>query len=132
MLLDEITSPNIKTKDYPTPYAFTGSSRKEETDISETLGWPLFVLIGWELPRQSFFYRSLLPSFEIDLSSVRPHFEPMSETYVTEVLSEEDIINEILEHDFIVRMPPVKEYTMWVKVKSVEKATPRIVEPEGF
>ena len=68
------------------------------------------------------------------MKSMKP-MKPMTETYetyVTEALSEENIVNEMLEHDFIVRMPPVKEYTVWVKVKSVEKATPRIVEPERF
>ncbi len=131
MLLDKITSPNIMTKEYPTPHAFTGSSRKEETDnISEMLDWPFFVSIRQELPRQPFFYRSLLPSFEIDLSSVHPYFEPMSETYVTEVLSEEDIINEMLEHDFVVRMPPRRRYAIELEVKSIKKAEPRFVELE--
>ena len=131
-MLSEIASQVVTTKDYPVPSPFTGGSRREEADISEILDWLFFTLTRQGLLKKPFPYRSLPASFEIDLSSVRPHFEPMSETYVTEVLSEEDIINEILEHDFIVRMPPVKEYTMWVKVKSVEKATPRIVEPEGF
>ena len=34
------------------------------------------------------------------------------------------------ENDLIVRIPPVKEASIKVKVKSIEKATPRIIEPE--
>lgn len=37
---------------------------------------------------------------------------------------------EILEHEIIVRMPPVKEYTKRVRIKSIEKGKPHIVEPE--
>jgi hypothetical protein len=119
----EITYRDVITKDYPTPDVFTGSS-KEGIDISE-----IRLLFPTKGPG---FYRSLLPSFEIDLSSVYSKLKCKTETYVTELLSEEDIISAMLTQDFIVKMPPVEEYTIWVKVKSVEKATPRIVEPEEF
>ena len=125
-----ITSQDITTRAYPILHALTGSSRKEETDITEILDWQLSVLMSQKLPKNPFSYRSLLPSFEIDLSSVHPHFDPMSETYVTEVLSEEDIINGMLEHDFIVRMPPKRRYAIKLEVKSIKKAEPRFVEPE--
>lgn len=125
--------PDVTTKDYPIPsYAFTGSSRKEETDISEIMDWLFFGLMRQGLLEPSFPYRSLLPSFEIDLSSVYSQFEPKIETYVTELLPEQNIVSGMLKQDFIVKMHPVKEYTVWVKVKSVEKAIPRIVEPEEF
>lgn len=126
----EMTSMDVTTEDYPAPYASTGSSRREETDINEILNRLFYALMRRELFRQPFFYRSLLPSFEIDFSSVYSQFESKIETYETELLSEEDIVSGMLKQDFIVKMPPVKEYTVCVKVKSVEKATPRIVEPE--
>lgn len=131
-MLYEITSRDVTIKDYPIPYAFTGGSRREETDISEILDWMFFVLTRQELFKKPFFCRNLLSSFEIDLSSVRPHFEPRIETSLIEESYEEILPEEMLEYDVVVRMPPLKEYTMWVKVKSVERATPRIVEPEGF
>ena len=34
-----------------------------------------------------------------------------------------------VEFDIVVRMPPLREWSARVKVKSVEKAKPRIVEP---
>jgi len=129
-MLGEITSRDITTEDYPVPFPFTGGSRREEAEISEILDRLFFVLTRQELLKKPFFYRSLLASFEIDLSSVYSQFEPASGTYITEVLSEEDIINEMLEHDFIVRMPPRKRYTIELEVKSIKKAKPRIVEPE--
>ncbi len=129
-MLYEITSRDVTTKDYLIPYAFTGSSMGEETDISEILERLLFALIRQELFRQPFFYRSLLPSFEIDLSSVHPHFEPITGTSLIEEFYEEILPEETLEYDIIVRMPPRKRYTIELEVKNIKKAEPRIVEPE--
>jgi len=41
-------------------------------------------------------------------------------------------LKNLSRNDVIVRMPPVKQYVVEVKIKSVEKAVPRIVEPEGL
>ena len=69
----------------------------------------------------------------IDLSStIYPLYEPTSETFWIEELSEEDIISEMVDHDLIVRMSPVKEYTVRAKIKWVKKGMPRVVEPTGF
>jgi len=43
-------------------------------------------------------------------------------------ISEEDIALEMIEHDFVVKMPPKKEYKIHVLVKSVSRGEPRIVE----
>lgn len=51
-------------------------------------------------------------------------------TIDVEEISDEDIMIAMLENDFIVKMPPRKEYKIRVRVKSIEKASPRIVEPE--
>lgn len=47
-------------------------------------------------------------------------------------LSEKDMTIYTLENNFIVRMPPIKEWKTLVKIKSVEKAKPRILEFEEF
>jgi len=48
-------------------------------------------------------------------------------------LSDKELkILENMEFDVFVRMPPIKEWSARVKVKSVEKATPRIFELEDF
>lgn len=38
---------------------------------------------------------------------------------------------EDVESDIVVRIPPIKEQIVRVKIKSVKKATPHIVKPEG-
>lgn len=129
-MLCEITSWDVITEDYPIPHAFTGSSRREETDISEILDWFFFILMRQELLKKPFFYRSLLPSFEIDLSSVRPYFEPRSETSLIEESYEEILPKEMLEYDVVVQMPPRRRYIIELEVKSIRKAEPKIVEPE--
>jgi hypothetical protein len=117
----------VATKDYSIPYASTVSSI-EEVGISGD--WLTSASTRQASFKEPFYYRSLLSLFEIDSSSVCPDFVPMSETYMTEPLSEEDIINEMLEHDFIVRMPPRRRYTIELEIKSIKKAEPKIVEPE--
>jgi hypothetical protein len=51
---------------------------------------------------------------------------------VNEEISDEMIAAGMLEHDFVVQMPPVREYTLRVRIRSIEKATPHIVEPEDI
>ncbi len=132
MMLSENASQVVTNKDYPDPSPFTGGSRREEMDISEILDRQFFVLTRRNLPKKLFLYQSLPTPLEIDSSSVYPYFKVATETHVSQELTEEDIIGEMLEHDFIVRMSPVKEYTVQARIKSVEKAVPRIVEPEVF
>ncbi len=45
-------------------------------------------------------------------------------------ISEEMIVSEMIDRDFIVQMPPVNKYTIQVKIKGIKKASPRVVEPE--
>lgn len=51
---------------------------------------------------------------------------------VSEEISDEMIATGMLEHDFVVQMPPVREYTLRVRIKSIEKATPHVVGPEDI
>lgn len=41
-----------------------------------------------------------------------------------------NLIPEDIEFDVVVRMPPVKEQIVLVRVRGTEKATPHVVEPE--
>ncbi len=125
-MLCEIASQVVTTKDYLVTPAFTGSSREE--DIGEMLDSRFFIMTRQELHREPFSFQRPPELFEIDLSSVYSQTESKIETYITKLQSEEDIISGILKQDFIVRMPPIKQYRVCVNVKSVEKATPRIVE----
>jgi hypothetical protein len=140
--LQEVTSQNYLIHDLP-----SGSST-EETNITKILDNLSSTWIRQKSEECFYPYPNLLPLLEIDWSTVlrllplleidwstvlRPFFEVKSETSLVEIkeISEEAIVTGVMKHDFIVRMPPIKEYTLRVKVKSIEKATPHIVEPEG-
>lgn len=130
-MLYETTSEDVLVKDYPISLASTLSSGRKEPDVSEILDSVIVHLAEREFFQAFFFYRSFQRAFEIDMSSVHPLFEATTETYIAEALSEEDIVDEMLEHDFVVKMSPVKEYTVRTRIRSVTKGTPRIVEPES-
>jgi hypothetical protein len=51
---------------------------------------------------------------------------------INEDISEEDIMIAMQEHELIIRIIPVKKYKIRVKVKSIKKASPRVIEPEGI
>lgn len=122
----EITSQDIKIKLYPIRYC---RSRREESNLlDETLERLLLGTPGFP----TLLYQSLTSMFQVDVSSIYPHFKPRSETSLIEEFYGEISREETLEHDIIVRLAPIREYTVRVKIKDVEKATPRIVEPEGF
>lgn len=124
-----VTVWDTEDKPYAIQGTFTGSSREEEIDTSEELENLFLLLIR---PGLDFLYRGFSQVFQVDASSLYPLFKTGNETYLTRELSEEEIISEIVESRFIVRMSPVKEYTVRMKIESVEKAIPRIVEPEGI
>ncbi|MBE0478051.1 hypothetical protein IBX65_02890 [Candidatus Aerophobetes bacterium] len=119
----EMTSEEAKIKNYPTLYAFTGTSREERIDISEVLDWLALDRIKRDLFTKPFFSPNILSLFEIDLSSsVNPCFEPVAGTSLTEEFHEEILPEEApeLEYDVAVRIPPAREYTIQAKIKSVE------------
>jgi len=78
-------------------------------------------------------YRSLFPLLEVDWSSIWSHFEIKNETLLIEKLkmeptletfSEEDLVIEMLEVDFVVKMPPKKRYKIQAVVKSIKRGEP--------
>lgn len=119
----------VTSIDYAISYSFTGSSRKEATDISEILTLPLHVLTQ-EWRKSPLFYQRSLSSFEIDTSSLSPRFVPMITSSLIEEFYGEIMPEETIEYDITVRMPPRKRYTIELEVTSIKKAEPRVVEPE--
>jgi hypothetical protein len=119
---------DIIYRDYPIHYFSSESIGIEEIDLDI-----YSVLSNWvrEQPKR-LFYPSLIPLLETDLSSIWPHFEIKNETSIFEEILEREIPEDMLEFNIVVRMPPMKEWFARVRVKGVEKATPCIVEPEGF
>lgn len=121
----------------PTQYISSPSTEIEEIDMMTSLENQ----ISAQKPSVKS-YRSLSPFFKIDRSSIFfPRVEIENNTSLIEEVPEEvpeevsektTVIEEMLELDIVVRMPPIKEWSARLRVISVEKATPRIVEPEGF
>jgi len=71
----------------------------------------------------------------LDYSSsikINQFFESKNETSLIEEMLEITVPEDMLEFDIVVQMPPIKEWSARLRVKSVEKATPHIVEPEDF
>ncbi|KUK55978.1 MAG: hypothetical protein XD79_0364 [Atribacteria bacterium 34_128] len=125
--------------DYPNVASpSTGMEEIDKIELGES-SLPFLVGIREQPKRQ--LYQDLSYLFEVDLSSVKPHFEIRNETSRVEELtrereqepiSEEDIAIEMLEHDFIVKMSPKKRYKIQVHVRSAKKGEPRLVEPDDF
>lgn len=126
----EITFRDVTTKYYPITNIFRESSSREE--IGGIQDWLFFSLMNQKFSKKPLFYISLRSLFEIDSSSVYPRFTPINKTSLIKEPYKETPSEEILEYDIFVRMTPIKKYTIRIKVKNVKKATPRIVEPEGF
>lgn len=59
------------------------------------------------------------------------HVEMKNETSKIDE-SYDEFITDNIEVDIVVKIPPLKKQSVVVKVKSIEKATPNIVEPEEF
>ena len=131
MMYQLITIQEVTNQDYPIQYLSSPStSIIEEMDIRDFLINILSNLMRQNIKRLP--YLSLISMLEADLSSIWPRFEVKSETALFEETLVEKFMENMLEFDIVVRMPPLREWSARVKVKSVEKAKPHIVEPEGF
>ncbi len=124
-----ITTQEVTSQYYPTQYLSSPSTSMDEIDIAE---FPLNILSNLKQKniKRSF---SLISVLENDLSSIWPRFEIKSETAsieevekekVTEIISEEDIALEMVENDFVVKMPPKKKYEIHVLVKNIKRGEP--------
>ena len=130
MMYQLITMQEVTNQDYPIQYLSNPSTSIEEMDIRDFLINILSNLIRQNVKRPS--YLSLISILETDLSSIWPRFEIKSETALLEETFVEKFMEDMLEFDIVVQMPPLREWSARVKVKSIEKAKPHIVEPEGF
>jgi hypothetical protein len=113
-----------------TPQSSSTPSAGLEMDIGEILSELLINSARKKSFKIPISHKALMPLFEIDLSSVMPRIEVISETFEREAI--ESFPGEELEFNIIVRMPPLKRGTAKVRVKNVRKATPHVSEPEGI
>jgi hypothetical protein len=124
----QLTKQDIVYVDYPIQLFSISSIGEERIGITDIVSG-LLSSCALEL---HYLYRSLFPGPEIDLSSIQSYFEIKNETSLIEKLSEIAISEDMLEFDIVIRMPPKKEWSVRLRVESIEKAKPHIVEPEGF
>lgn len=105
------------------------SSAIEEIDRDE-----IFDCLLAKPRKHEYLKMTLLNSFvQYDSSSfLPPHFEMENNTSLIKELTEKAISEEVLEYDVFVKMPPIKEQIVRAKIKSIEKASIHIVEPEEF
>ena len=91
---------------------------------------------GWFRPS----YRPMPEIFVIDYSSLvsfpkirreTSALKEMSRGLESEVITEEDILSELVDSNIYVPLKPNKERLVKFKIKEVKKSIPKIVEPEG-
>jgi len=132
MMYELITMQEVTTPAYPLQYPSSPSTSLEEMDRKDLLVSVISNMMRQQNLRRGF-YRSLMSAFETDFSSIRPHFEIKNETTLFEERTEvEKFMEDNLEYDIIVHLPPTRERIVKVKVKSIENAELRVVEPEGI
>ncbi len=125
--MDGITWQEVTTKDYSTPYVLAQGSTRNRTDMREIFEQNIFLIRTRKLIRRPI-DRKLSNPFEIDLSSVYPqHIDLMNVTFLTGK-HKDNQVNELFEYDIFLRMAPIEERTVKARIKSIEKASPKIIE----
>ena len=130
----EVTNQDSLVQFIPSPSTSIEEINREDSLVNVPSNW-----IRQPFEKQP--YYSLLFLFEADFSSIYPHFKIKSETSIRELeeskeffetVTEEEIALEMIDHDFIVRMPPKKRYQIDVLVRSIKKGEPRAINSDEF
>jgi hypothetical protein len=129
-MMYQLTVQEVTYQDYPVQFLPPTNSKEETLSVNEIVDFVLSTISKQKQIEKTLSYRTLSNLLETDSSSVQPHLEMKSETSKIKEISEEFIPYGI-EFDIVVKMLPVKNQVVLVRVKSREKATPCIVEPEG-
>ncbi len=107
-------------------FEFTKNSSQSEQKLNDLIQLANYVLYSERSLIFKKFLFLLQELFNIDISSVNPNFEPISKSSLQEKLykDHEDAFD--IESDYFIRMPPVNEYKIKVKISKIEKPKPRI------
>lgn len=131
-------SQDFTNQDYQIQSSFSQSTSLKEID-TQIIQEDSFSSIFKQKRRKSPLYYNLFSLFRIDTSSTKKIIlEAKNETskisLITgidqDIISEEDIAINMVEHDFIVRMSPKNRYKIRVRVKEVKRGEPRIVQTD--
>jgi len=110
------------------------SSVSSNSDIEKEINITYYdILNNWgkQFLSKEFFFQDSSVFLNVDLSSVWPRFEIITETYQKEAVKEE-IPEEMLEYDIVFHIPPQRSYKIKMNVKSIKKGELKFVEPEGI
>ena len=132
-MMYHLTMQDVTYQDYPIQYFTSPSTGIVEMDIMEI--WDSVLSTWIRKLSEKLSYPDLTSLLETDSSSIWPHFEIKTETSLIKgltTISEEDIAMEMIEHDFVVKMPPKKRYKIQVHVRNIRKGKPRPVELDEF
>lgn len=115
---------NVESRNFLTKDVFTGSSTEEKTEDKPGLS----TIYYWNLIPPAEFFGGVYLDIEtaVGQSCTMNMSYPIVEPY------EQDLVEESLDDDVVIRMPPVSTYRIKVKIRSVTKAIPRITDPETF
>lgn len=125
------TFQDVTYNDYPIQYPSSASTSVEELDEPELWDRLLSMWIRKKLPNVPV-VQNLISLIEADWSSVLPHFDISNDTRLVKEVTSAILTQIPLEYDVFVRMPPAREYSLRVRVQCIQKAVPRVVEPEGY
>ena len=90
--------------------------------------------LGYKAPS----YYNISSLFQIDTSTKKIIFETKKEISKISLMTDKDLFSEevitidMVENDFIVKMPPKNRYKVRVRVKEVKRGEPRVVQPDEF
>jgi len=127
----QLTVTEVTYPDYPSQYFSSPSTKLEGIDAIYI--WDNALSNWTRKQHKKPFYHTIVHLLKTDLSSIWPHFEIKNETSMfEEELMKKEHPDDMLEFDIIVRIPPIKEGSARLRVKSVKKAVPHIVEPVGL
>lgn len=131
MMRYQMLTQDVTWEDYVTQDLANGASW-EKLEVNEELDIHLSVLSRKRYLRVPIDYERFLAILYLDFSSVHPKLiETSGETSDIRLgRIPEELLPSIATEDYVVKMPPVKKYTIKLKIKGVKKAVPRAVVPE--
>ncbi|MBA7659876.1 hypothetical protein ES703_67870 [subsurface metagenome] len=129
-----ITHQDVTNQDYRLFESISSGSKIIKTDLQQVWAWIISSnqMRDWIYPYQEGkrIYFSVNQFDSLTANVVYAGFKADVNSSIEEEVTEENIIMEMLKHDFDIILPPVEEYVMQVKIKNVEKAKPYNIEPE--
>ena len=132
------TMPSATYEVSPTICLTSSSTFKEEISSNHILTNSISV---WTRKRSAKKNRRSSFGFDDNRSSTQPHLETIIETWPLEEAAEkndpenysdEELALEMIEHDYIVNMPPKKSYKIHMVVNSIKKGEPGDIIFNGF